>query len=86
MKWKTIDSVPRDGTSVLLCKAIDAEGKPIDWMEDLHTAQVWVQVAAWWSSGEWIVYCSLVDEPRLHFEPTHWMPLPKPPKLAEEKQ
>jgi hypothetical protein len=78
--WKTIDSAPKDGTSVLLCKAIDADGKPIDWRDDLHTAQVFVQVAAWWAGDDgWIVYCAQVLDPRLHFEPTHWMPLPLPP-------
>lgn len=78
--WRTIDSAPKDGTSVLLCKAADADGQPIDWRDDLHTAQVFVQVAAWWSGDDaWIVYCSQISEPRLHFEPTHWMPLPLPP-------
>lgn len=78
--WRTIDSVPKDGTSVLLCKAIGADGQPLDWRDDLHTAQVFVQVAAWWSGDDaWIVYCSQIAEPHLHFEPTHWMPLPLPP-------
>jgi len=26
MSWRPIDSVPRDGTAVLLCWAIDADG------------------------------------------------------------
>lgn len=81
--WRTIDSAPKDGTSVLLCKATDADGQAIDWRDDLHTAQVFVQVAAWWSGDDaWVVYCSQIAEPRLHFDPTHWMPLPLPPCAA----
>lgn len=81
-KWKTIDSAPRDGTCVLLCKAVNADGRAIDWTGDLKTAQVYIQVAAWWGGEEaWIVYCDMVREPALHFDPTHWMPLPSPPKV-----
>lgn len=78
MTWQPIETAPKDGTSVLLCKEIDADGNPIDWSEDLKTAQVFVQVAAWWEDC-WVVYCSLIEDPLLHFEPTHWMPLPDPP-------
>lgn len=78
--WREIDSAPKDGTSILLCCAINADGEPIDWREDMETAQVFVQVAAWWDGDDaWIVYCGQIAEPRLHFTPTHWMPLPPPP-------
>lgn len=77
-EWFPIESAPKDGTSVLLCKAVDADGKPIDWTENMKTAQVFVQVAAWWGD-EWIVYCSSVNEPHLYFDPTHWMQIPLPP-------
>ena len=65
---------------MLLAKAINADGKPIRWEEDPKTAQVFVQVAAWWSGEDaWIVYCSMILDPKLHFTPTHWMPLPSSP-------
>lgn len=81
--WRKIESAPKDGTSVLLCNAIDADGKPIDWHHDPQTAQVFVQVAAWWDGDDaWIVYCSHVEEALLHFEPTHWMRVPAPPHAA----
>ena len=79
--WQPIDTAPKDGTSVLLCKAIDADGRLFDYKKDVSTAQVFVQVAAWWGAEEeWIVYQSLICERRVHFDPTHWMPLPDAPK------
>ena len=78
-QWQLIETAPKDGTTILLCQAVNADGKPI-------RAESWglfVQVAAWWAGeNAWIVYCSLIKEPELHFEPTHWMPLPAPPVLA----
>lgn len=81
-RWRSIDSAPKDGSSVILCKAIDSDGQPIDWRDDLSTAQVFIQVAAWWGD-DWVVYCSMPTEPRIHFEPTHWMPIPDPPAAQQ---
>lgn len=75
MNWKSIETAPKDGTAVLLCRSKDADGKPIDG----DAWGVFVQVAAWWEDGEWVVYCSLPSEPRLHFNPDYWMELPNPP-------
>lgn len=80
MDWQPIETAPRDGTEILLCQATDADGEAIG----EKAWGIFVQVAAWWSAddddgGEWIVYCSRVQEPRLHFQPTHWMPLPPNP-------
>lgn len=80
MDWQPIETAPKDGTGILLCRALSADKEPIrgaSW-------GIFVQVAAWWSEsdgghGEWIVYCSMIQEPRLHFEPSHWMPLPNNP-------
>lgn len=76
--WQPIDTAPKDGTDILLCKAIDADGKPID----ADAFGLFVQRASWWSDedgGAWVVYCSMVQEPILFFRPTHWMPIPPPP-------
>ncbi len=78
--WNPIETAPKDGTSILLCRALDADGAPI-------TGKSWgifIQVAAWWESddgrgGEWFVYCDRISETPLHFEPTHWMELPPNP-------
>lgn len=77
IQWQPIETAPKDGTEILLCQATNADGKPI-------TGTSWgifVQVAAWWEGDGWTVYCSLVQEPSLHFEPTHWMPLPTNPLI-----
>ena len=78
--WQPIETVPRDGTAVVLCWAIDADGNPIDWTSNMQTAGVFVQVASWRGDiGEWAVYADMISDPILHFRPTHWMPLPLPP-------
>ena len=85
-EWSVIETAPRDGTEVLVCQALNADGEPF--MGD--SWGLFVQVAAWWSEegddGEWMVYCSLPSEPCLHFVPTHWMPVPPNPfaKGADE--
>ena len=75
--WQPIETAPKDGTKVLVCQATDADGEPIRG----ESWGVFVQVAAWWGGDdEWIVYCSLIKDPSVHVEPTHWMPLPEPPQ------
>ncbi len=75
-EWQPIETAPKDGTKILICQASDADGKPITG-DDFG---LFVQRAAWWGEEEgWIVYCSLIQEPTLFFEPTHWMPIPEPP-------
>lgn len=76
MEWHTIETAPKDGKTVLLCRAVDVDGQI---MEADVIRSVFMQVAAWWDNCGWMVYCSLVKEPELHFTPTHWMPLPLPP-------
>ncbi len=78
--WRTIDTAPRDGTAVLLH---DNEAPGLPGGKTTECAGFDTAVAAWWSEegqeGEWVVYLDLVEEPRLHFSPTHWMPLPPAP-------
>ena len=65
-QWQPIETAPRDGSEVLVCRAATK-----------HFGSYCV-VAAWWGNTKG--WC--VDDPMypLHFEPTHWMPLPAPPK------
>lgn len=77
MNWKPIETAPKDGTEILICRAIDADGKPIK----TDSFGLFVHRAAWWGEGqdEWIVYNSQPCEQPAFFEPTHWMPIPAPP-------
>lgn len=78
--WKTIDSAPLDGTSILVMRN-NAPGLPGGVADKCWSGNT--AVAEWWDDsgeeGEWVCYMHMVEEPRLHFDPTHWMPLPEPP-------
>ncbi len=86
--WRLIATAPKAegedrAIEILVCRAVDADGRPILMPE----FGIFCQVAAWWSGegeagGDWVVYCDKISEPRLHFEPTHWKPLPPPPFSA----
>ena len=78
--WQPIETAPKDGSEILLCRAIDADKKPMG-----DSFGLFVQRAAWWASEGWIVYCSMIQEPRCFFEPTHWMPIPAPPAIEQRK-
>lgn len=88
INWQPIDTAPRDGTWILLCGGETSEddylsvGVPISrpvvgrfiWDEDFNGIypdkfyDTW-DICYW--DGEW----------RTQYEnPTHWMPLPPPPK------
>ena len=71
---KPIETAPKDGTHALICRATDADGKPMG-----ESFGLFVQRAAWWEGEGWVVYCSMVQEPTCFFEPTHWMEIPPPP-------
>ena len=79
-EWRPIETAPRDGTCVLLSWAQNAHVKPIDWTRDPKTAGVFVQAASWWQGDGWVVYCSMIQDPSLHFDPTPWRHLPPPPE------
>lgn len=90
MEWQTIESAPKDGTKVLLwtdshlddwyaCMVADEGGE--GGMEHFACAQI-----GYWEGA---ADAPLRSEPaqwhkELVGEPTHWMPLPDPPK--EEPQ
>lgn len=85
-EWLPIETAPKNGIAVLLCWAINADGRPINWAKHPETAGVFVQVAQWREEdGGWIVYINQPREPRLHFSPTHWMPLPDPPTNSRNR-
>lgn len=84
-EWQPIETAPMDGTSILVHNN-NAPGCPGGVADECWAGNT--DVAAWWAdekggNGEWICYMSAVLDPTLHFDPTHWMPLPSPPKPVQ---
>jgi hypothetical protein len=83
-EWQPIETAPKDGTSILVHNNV-APG-----CKDGVADECWAgntDVAAWWADerggeGAWICYMSKVLDPELHFTPTHWMPMPSPPRRS----
>ena len=74
MNWQPIENAPQDGTWVLLAGGHEYGDEPVGpcvvghWVADSYGDGYWAY--AYWDSG----WRSGYDEP------THWMPLPEPPK------
>lgn len=67
MEWQTIDSAPKDAR-ILIC--------------DIQNGHKIVREAEFFS-GKWVAHFTLIDGypiPDFYCHPTHWMPLPEPPK------
>ena len=80
--WQPIETAPKDGTAVLVMRNTwpGIRGGRARRCDGINTV-----VAEWWAnesggSGAWICYMGLTQDPKCPFEPTHWMPLPEPPK------
>ena len=70
VQWRPIEEAPKDGTWIL----VGAPGKEPE--TACWSSSVWLE--GWYSGG------GRSDSYGPSFEPTHWMPLPPPPKGAEE--
>ena len=70
-EWQPIETAPKDGTRVLI--AFQSIGQ-------------WVILSAYWNTREdvWTddAVVSFGYEETAEYEPTHWMPLPKPPEVG----
>ena len=85
-KWQPIEIAPKDRTSILVMNN-DQPGCPGGVADKCWSGNT--AVAAWWSGenggrGAWICYMDAIQDPQCHFLPTHWMPLPEPPKGETE--
>ncbi len=67
MNWQPIATAPKDADKILLYSA--EEGFDCGYWEE----SVWLP-----KGGAWIIYLARSDTAILN--PTHWMPLPEPPK------
>lgn len=63
-EWMPIETAPKDGTRVLLYRGGFAESMAV----------------AWFSCMEFNDDCWIPMNGSVFPEPTHWMPLPEPPK------
>lgn len=71
-EWQPIEKAPRDGTRILCW-----DGRSVE--------------MTWWSRASHIRFygwvdleISSLDEVEIGARPTHWMPLPEPPKGEQE--
>ena len=83
--WKTIDTAPKDGSAVLVMRD-NWPGTPDGRAAECDEINTYV--VAWWANasgtdGEWTCYMDAVLDPKCPIDPTHWMPLPLPPKSQE---
>lgn len=68
MIWQPIETAPKDGKPILAF-----------WpsMDDWDGVTNEYECRTWWSGGAWHTPFEFSDQ---HQCPTHWMPLPEPPK------
>lgn len=69
MKWQPIETAPKDGSGVMLLSSSGMVCAPCIWeIGEISEYGFWL----WWQSEpEWLTEIK---------SPTHWMPLPEPPK------
>lgn len=71
MNWQPIETAPKDGRNILV-----SDGRLVSiggWLTDIDHGAEWegqIGMAGWWA----------FDLGPNNDRPTHWMPLPEPPK------
>jgi len=83
VRWREIATAPRDGTAVLVMSD-DWPGTESGRADECCGHNTYV--AEWWGNeaegGMWVCYMGMSEEPRCPVTPTHWMPLPLPPRIV----
>lgn len=67
-EWQPIETAPDDGTEILVTVRYNIGA-------DEYASSTWVDSIM--PDGSWFIYPERIDLP---FPPSHWMPLPDPPK------
>lgn len=84
MEWQLIETAPKDGTEIFvfcydgIFKAVYLTEKDLEEVDSEDYENL--------STGfyEKTLYNNLYDEYFYYLNPTHWMPLPKPPQQEEK--
>ena len=71
-KWQLIETAPKDGTKILIYE-------DLGWEKLIYVVR-WVDAWVNPSIGAWL---EADGEGHATYDPTHWMPLPEPPKETE---
>lgn len=66
-EWLPIDSAPRDGSDILTFDAV---------LGQYEISGYWVNPPRYWDGRHW-------GDGEYYHQPTHWLPLPPPPKESE---
>jgi hypothetical protein len=70
MMWQPIETAPKDGTQILCCWAGSPEMDCLRW---IASREAWCVHSGGWGEARY----------RDDEAPTHWMPLPEVPRVAE---
>lgn len=80
MEWKPIESAPKDGSWIACWDGEKVH--PVCWVDDpMHHDEPytgWAYADETWGGVLWEGYNQVEDQP------SHWMPLPSPPKTDGE--
>jgi hypothetical protein len=79
MEWHPIETAPKDGTPVLGYRDVDGVMATVTWIQSITYGE--------WAGSWGLVLLKDMASFSAHSEidmwwPTHWMPLPDPPKKA----
>ena len=74
-QWQKIETAPKDGTAVLAWDGYDM------------AVTQWGESSVYARADDWVVGPTQDDRnTRSTFEPTHWMPLPAPPRSPSDEE
>lgn len=75
--WQDIETAPKDGTPILLCGGADDNA---DYSKEKYDTFTHSPCRAMWYGDSWLMAWAEAACVCVFYEdPTHWMPLPKPP-------
>lgn len=74
MEWKPIETAPKDGTKILIWGYFQNPMMTFLQWDELGAPEV-----SYFCNGKWNGPCAGAHDEYIVYQPTHWMPLPKPP-------